>query len=68
MDSGPNSLAIPVEAAVAFGAAAFLGIEQAVGRIFALQVLGDFAAEESAGDGMIGIAAQFGGAAVFDVD
>jgi hypothetical protein len=30
--------------------------------------LGDFAAEESASDGMVGIAAQFGGAAVFDVD
>ena len=53
---------------MAFGAGAFLRIEQAVGRIFALQILRDFSTEEATGDGMIGIAAQSGGAAIFDVD
>ena len=56
------------EAAFAFGAGALLRIEQAVGRIFALQILRDFAAQEPARDGMGGVAAQAGGAAVFHVD
>ena len=57
-----------LEAAFAFGADAPLGIEQAVGRVFALEVLRHFAAQKAARDGMVGIAAQPGGAVVFHGD
>src|SRR5512141_1077347 len=46
------------ETAFAFGADALLRIEQALGRVFALQILRDFTAQESAGDGMAGVPAQ----------
>ncbi len=84
MASGPNSAAMDceaggdgvegfvpgdaLEAAFALGADAALGIEQAVGGVFALQVLRHFAAEEAAGDGVGRVAAQFGAVAVFDGD
>ncbi len=54
-----------LEAAFAFGADAALGIEQAAGGVFALQVLRHFAAEEAAGDGMGGVAAEPGARARF---
>ncbi len=47
-----------LESALTFRAGAPLRIEQAIGRIFAFQILRDFAAEESARNGMIGIAAK----------
>ncbi len=56
------------KAAFAFRADAALRVEQAAGRVLALEIAGDFSAQESAGDGMIGIAAQAAAAAVFDVD
>jgi hypothetical protein len=43
-------------------------IEQAVRRVFALQILRDFAAQEPARDGMGWIAAQASGAAVLNMD
>ena len=46
------------------GAAAH-GIEKAVGRVDAVEIFGDFAAEEPAGDGVIRVAAKLGGAAGF---
>ena len=74
MDSGPNSSDdglrrcgdfvegfIPGdagEAAFAFRAGAAQGIEQAVGGVFAFEIAGYFAAEETAGYGMGGVAAQ----------
>ena len=42
------------------------GIQHAVGRVDAVEILGNFGAEESAGDGVSGIALNFGGAAIFD--
>ncbi len=55
----------PLEAALALRAHALLRIEQAVGRIFALKILGHFTAQEAARDGMIGVAAQASGADAF---
>src|ERR1017187_8055022 len=55
------------EAAFAFGADALLRIEQAAGRVFALQILRDLPAQEPARDGMGGISAQMRGAAVLNV-
>src|ERR1700687_5192379 len=43
-------------------------IQHAIRRVHAVQILGDFGAKESAGYGMLGIALNFGGAAVFDSD
>ena len=40
-------------------------VEQAVRRVNAVEVFRDFAAEEAARDGVIGVAAKFGGAAGF---
>src|SRR5260370_36032502 len=41
-------------------------IQHAIRRVHAVQILGDFGAKESAGNGMLGIALDFGGAAVFN--
>ena len=84
MASGPNSAGhraqacgdgvqrlVPgdaLEAAFALGADAPLRIQQPVGVILALQVLRHFAAQKAARHRMLRIAAQLGGAAVFDVD
>ena len=84
MASGPNSAAMACKRAAISSSAssqvmrskrpsplapdAPLRIEQAVGRVFALQIAGDFAAQKSARDGMLGIAAQAGAFAVLDVD
>lgn len=38
------------------------GVEQAIGRINAVKIFGDFAAEKSAGDGVIGVALDSGSA------
>ena len=46
------------------GAAAH-GIEETVGRVDAIEVFGDLAAKEAAGDGVIRVAAKLGGAAGF---
>ena len=54
--------------AFAFGTDAALGIEQALGMIFAFQILRHFAAEETSRHRVGGIAAQFGAAAVFHRD
>ena len=50
----------------AFGDAGFApeGIEDAIGGVDAVEILGDFAAEEALGDGMGGVALQLDGAAV----
>ena len=84
MASGPNSAAtalrrrgdgierlVPgdaLEAAFAFGAHAALRVEQAAGRVFALQVLRHLAAQKTARHGMRRVAAQLGAASVFDRD
>ena len=49
-----------------FGAAGFAAqrIEDAVGGVDAVEILGDFAAEEALGDGLGGIAFDFDGAAL----
>ena len=58
-----------LEAAFAFCAGAPQRMEQAGGRVFALEIARDFAAEKSAGDGVGGIAAELAAAACFvDVD
>ena len=54
------------EASFALRARTPLRIEQAGGRIFALQILRHFAAQESAGNRMGGVAAQFEATAIFD--
>jgi len=56
------------EAALAFGANAPQRIQKPLGRIFTLQIAGDFAAQKSAGYGMRGIAAKPGTFAIFDID
>src|SRR6266852_162814 len=43
-------------------------IKHPVRRVYAVQILGDFGTKESAGNGMLRIALNFGGAAVFDGD
>ena len=43
-------------------------IQHTIRRVHAVQILGDFGAKESAGNGVPGIALDFGGAAVFDGD
>src|SRR4029077_1316280 len=57
-----------LESSLAFGADALLRIKQAVGRVLAIQIPRHLAAQESARDRMIGIAAQTGGASVVDID
>ena len=44
------------------------GIQHAIRRVHAVQILGDFCAKESVGNGVLGIALNFGGAAIFDGD
>ena len=46
------------EIAFAFGAGAAEGVEQTVGGVFVIEVAGYFAAEEAAGDGVVGVAAE----------
>ena len=43
-------------------------IQHPIRRVNAVQILGDFGAKESAGNGMLRIALNFGSAAVFDSD
>src|SRR6202521_3483547 len=43
-------------------------IQHPIRRVHAVQILGDFGAKESAGDRMLTIALNLGGAAVFDSD
>src|ERR1700686_3970456 len=43
-------------------------IQHPIRRVHAVQILGDFGAKESAGDRMLRIALNLGGAAVFDSD
>src|SRR6266852_2888591 len=43
-------------------------IQHAIRRVHAVQILGDFGAKESAGNGVPGITLNLGGAAVFDGD
>ena len=43
-------------------------MEQARGRVFALEIARDFAAEEAAGDGVDRVAAELDAAAIFDGD
>src|SRR5271165_4281494 len=62
---------IPTDAlkpSFAFSADPFLRIEQAVGRILAVQVPGHFAAQEAAGYGMIRVAAEMAALPLFHVD
>ena len=56
------------EAAFALHTHAPLGIEQSIGRIFALEITADLGAEKAARDGMIGVATKLGGAAILHRD
>ena len=57
------------ELAGAFATGATQRVEQALRRVFAVEIFGYFAAEEAAGDGVRRIAAEFGAVAlVIDVD
>ena len=53
---------------VPLGATRRMRIQHAVGRVNAVQILGDFAAQEPAGDRMLGIALNLGRPAVLDRD
>jgi len=57
------------ELAAAFGANAGERVEEAVWVVFAVEVFGDFAAEETLSDGVIGVAFEAGGVSGFvDLD
>ncbi len=57
-----------LELAGTLGADSLLRIKQAVGGILALQVAGDFAAQEAAGNGMIWVSTQPGTFSVIYID
>ena len=56
------------EAAFALGAGTLHGVEEAIGVVFALKVLGDLGAEEAASDRVIRVTAHAFAFAVFDGD